>query len=78
MAATEPAQLAARHYSQCITRSQLTAEQLASFLGEYGRARPELQAAPFNAPWPITLTRYAGAPSIECHAPSYEPKVGDR
>jgi hypothetical protein len=78
MAAPEAAQKTARHYSQCITRSQLTAEQLASFLGEDGRARQSCKAAPFNAPWPITLTRYAGAPSIECHAPSYEPKVGDR
>jgi hypothetical protein len=43
MAGPEPAQRAARHYSQCIMRSQLTAKQLASFLREYGRARPELQ-----------------------------------
>ena len=39
------AQKTARHYSQCIMRSQLTAEQLASFLREYGRARPELQGS---------------------------------
>jgi hypothetical protein len=45
MAATEPAQRTARHYSQCIMRSQLTAWQLANFLREYVRARPELQGS---------------------------------
>ena len=45
MAATEPAQRAARHYSQCIMRSQLTAGQLANFLREYVRARPELRGS---------------------------------
>ena len=45
MAATEPAQLAARHYSQCIMRSRLTARQLANFLREYVRARPEMQGS---------------------------------
>ena len=43
MPATHPAQRAARHYSECIMRSQLTARQLADFLREYARARPELQ-----------------------------------
>jgi hypothetical protein len=43
MAATQPAQRAARHYSECIMRSQLTARQLADFLREYARARPELR-----------------------------------
>jgi len=42
MAATEPAQRAARHYSQCIMRSKLTARQLANF---YVRARPEMQGS---------------------------------
>jgi len=42
-AATQPAQRAARHYSECIMRTQLTARQLADFLREYARARPELQ-----------------------------------
>jgi hypothetical protein len=45
MAATEPAQRTARHYSQCIMRSQLTARQLANFLREYVRARPEMQGS---------------------------------
>jgi hypothetical protein len=44
MAATEPAQRTAQHYSQCITRSRLTSRQLANYLREYGRARPEMQA----------------------------------
>ena len=43
MAATQPAQRAARHYSECIMRSQLTARDLANFLREYARAHPELQ-----------------------------------
>jgi hypothetical protein len=46
MAATQPAQpaqRAARHYSECVMRSQLTARDLANFLREYARARPELQ-----------------------------------
>jgi hypothetical protein len=45
MAGPEPAQKAARHYSQCLMRSQLTARQLTSFLREYVRARPELQGS---------------------------------
>jgi hypothetical protein len=45
MAGPEPAQKAARHYSQCLMRSQLTARQLASFLREYVSARPELQGS---------------------------------
>jgi hypothetical protein len=40
---TQPAQRAARHYSECIMRSRLTARDLANFLREYARARPELQ-----------------------------------
>jgi hypothetical protein len=44
MAATEPAQKTARHYNQCITRSRLTRRQLANYLREYGRARPQMQA----------------------------------
>jgi hypothetical protein len=45
MAGPEPAQKAARHYSQCLMRSRLTARELASFLREYVRARPELQGS---------------------------------
>jgi hypothetical protein len=45
MAATEPAQRTARHYSQCIMRSRLTARQLADFLREYVRARPEMHGS---------------------------------
>jgi hypothetical protein len=44
MAATEPTQRPAQHYRQCITRSRLTSKQLANYLREYGRARPEMQA----------------------------------
>jgi hypothetical protein len=44
-AGPEPARRAARHYSQCIMRSQLTARELANFLREYVRARPELQGS---------------------------------
>src|SRR6516164_3229617 len=45
IAGPEPAQKAARHYSQCLMRSRLTARELASFLREYVRARPELQGS---------------------------------
>ena len=45
MTATEPAQRTARHYTQCLMRSRLTAGQLADFLREYVRARPELQGS---------------------------------
>jgi len=45
MAGPEPAQKAARHYSQCLMRSRLTARELASFFREYVRARPELQGS---------------------------------
>ena len=67
MAATEPAQLAARHYSQCIMRTRLTARQLANFLREYVRARPEMQGSSVQHAIKITLVRYAEGPSIECH-----------
>jgi hypothetical protein len=43
MAATEAAQRTAQHYSQCLMRSRLTARELADFLREYVRARPEMQ-----------------------------------
>jgi len=42
MATAEPAQTTARHYTDCVTRSRLTAGQLANYLREYVRARPEL------------------------------------
>src|SRR4051812_16449006 len=45
MASTEPAQRMARHYSECIMRSQLTARQLANFPRVYVRARPQLQGS---------------------------------
>jgi len=45
MTATEPAQRTARHYTQCLMRSRLTAGQLADFLREYVRARPEMQGS---------------------------------
>jgi hypothetical protein len=45
MAATEPAQRTARHYTECLMRSRLTAGQLADFLREYVRARPEMQGS---------------------------------
>jgi hypothetical protein len=48
VAGPEPAQRAARHYSRCIMRSRLTARQLASFLREYGRARPHFRGNPEN------------------------------
>src|SRR5262245_60516894 len=45
MAATEPAQRTARHYTECFMRSRLTAGQLADFLREYVRARPEMHGS---------------------------------
>jgi hypothetical protein len=45
MAATEAAQRTAQHYSQCLMRSRLTARELADFLREYVRARPEMQGS---------------------------------
>jgi hypothetical protein len=45
IAATEPAQTMVRHYSECIKRSRLTARQLANYLREYIRARPELHGS---------------------------------
>jgi hypothetical protein len=42
ISATQPDQTTVPHYSQCITRSRLTARQLANYLREYVRARPEL------------------------------------
>jgi hypothetical protein len=45
VAAIEPAQRTARHYTQCLMRSRLTAGQLAAFLREYVKARPEMQGS---------------------------------
>jgi hypothetical protein len=45
VATTEPAETTARHYSHCITRSRLTARQLANYLREYVRVRPELHGS---------------------------------
>lgn len=56
------AQKTARHYSQCIMRSQLTAEQLASFLREYGRARPELQGSSVQRAMADYLNALCGRP----------------
>src|SRR5215831_14709929 len=35
----------ARHHSECIVRSRLTPRELANYLREYGRARPELHGS---------------------------------
>jgi hypothetical protein len=48
MAETEPAHRTARHYSQCIMKSQLTA-RIANFLRESSRRAHNCKAAPFNA-----------------------------
>ena len=42
MAATQPTQ---RHHSECIMRSRLTPRELANYLREYSRARPELHGS---------------------------------
>jgi hypothetical protein len=44
MAATQPTQTTARHHSECIVRSRIPRE-LANYLREYGRARPELHGS---------------------------------
>jgi hypothetical protein len=45
MAVTQPTQTTARHHSECIVRSRLTPRELANYLREYGRARPELHGS---------------------------------
>jgi len=67
MAATEPAQLAARHCSQCIMRTRLTARQLANFLREYVRARPEMQGSSIQHEIAPELTGH-GLPLGKCEA----------
>jgi hypothetical protein len=62
IAGREPAQRAARHYSQCIVRSQLTASQLASFLREYVRARPELRGSSVQSAMNDYLNALCGRP----------------
>ena len=62
MAPTEPAQTTAQHYSQCITRSRLTSRQLANYLREYGRARPEMQAKSVQAAMNGYLNALCGQP----------------
>ena len=44
-AATQPTQTTARHHSECIMRSRVTPRELANYLREYGRARPELHGS---------------------------------
>src|SRR5262249_14502425 len=62
IAGPEPAQRAARHYSQCIVRSHLTASQLASFLPEYVRARPELRGSSVQSAMNDYLKALCGRP----------------
>ena len=62
MAAMEPAQTTAQHYSQCIRRSRLTTRQLANYLREYGRARPEMQANPIQDAMNNYLNALCGQP----------------
>jgi hypothetical protein len=62
MAGPEPAQRAARHYSQCIVRSQLTARELASFLREHAKTRPELQGNSVQAAMNNYLNALCGQP----------------
>jgi hypothetical protein len=61
-AATEPAQRAARHYSQCIIRSQLAARQLANFIRKYVRARPEMQGSSVQRAMNDYLNALCGRP----------------
>ena len=62
MAATQPAERAARHYSECIMRSHLTPRQLANFLREYARARPELQRGSVQRAMHDYLSALCGRP----------------
>ena len=62
IAGPEPAQRAARHYGQCIVRSQLTASQLSSFLREYVRARPELRGSSVQSAMNDYLNALCGRP----------------
>jgi hypothetical protein len=62
MLGIEPAQRAARHYRQCIVRSQLTASQLSSFLREYVRARPELRGSSVQSAMNDYLNALCGRP----------------
>ena len=43
--ATEPSQMTAHHFTQCIMRSRQTPTELANYLRAYGRARPELHGS---------------------------------
>jgi len=45
MAATQPIQTTARHYSECIVRSRLTPREFANYLRAHVRARPELHGS---------------------------------
>jgi hypothetical protein len=45
IATTDPSQMTAQHFTQCIMRSRLTRTELANYLQEYVRARPELHGS---------------------------------
>jgi hypothetical protein len=62
MAAMEPAQTTAQHYSQCIRRSRLTTRQIANYLREYGGARPEMQSDMRG--WTVAKTSILRAKSL--------------
>jgi hypothetical protein len=62
IATTEPAQTTVRHYSQCITRSRLTPRQLANYLREYVRARPELHGSSIQHAMDNYLNALCGQP----------------
>ena len=63
MATAEPAQATARHYTECLTRSRVNARQLANYLREYVRARPELHDSSIQHAMNNYLNALCGQPS---------------
>jgi hypothetical protein len=63
MATAEPAQTTARHYTECLTRSRVNARQLANYLREYVRARPELHDSSIQHAMNNYLNALCGQPS---------------
>jgi nitrate reductase assembly molybdenum cofactor insertion protein NarJ len=62
MATAEPAQTTARHYTECLTRSRVTARELANYLREYVRARPELRGSSIQHAMDTYLNALCGRP----------------
>jgi hypothetical protein len=63
IATTERSQITAHHFTQCIMRSRLTPTELANYVREYVRARPELHGSSIQHAMDSYLDVLCGPPA---------------